>query len=109
MTPPTASTKAPIDIFFNVGSDLASSGNGKIEVSFSTTNQYSTASTGFSLSSSVTYICKIKNIVDSSDVPCSLAYSSSYPQFTLTIYSQINAVKNIYKSKFYLFYYTNLN
>jgi len=91
---PVVGTVAPIEIFFQVATAIASSGNGKIEVSLATSDQLGVASKGFTatvIACATTFICKIKKVSDSSDVPCSLVCGSS-PQFVLTVYSQIAAV-----------------
>lgn len=93
LAPPRVGDVAPLDIFFKVGATLGSSGNAKITVQIGS-NDHLENTGKWNLLTTPTYVCYLKKLADSTDVPCkaSLAVSSSSGTFTALIYGTITAV-----------------
>jgi len=91
LTYPKVNDVAPIEIFFSV---VATVSTAKIEVIMNYKNQLGVVNQGFVYDSTKKYICKIKKLADTTDVPCFLTCTTSSSSFfcTALAYSQITAV-----------------
>ena len=106
LTYPKIDEVAPIEIFFSVVANIA---NAKIEVLLGIQNQIGTISQGFLFESGRNYICKIKKLADSSDVPCLLTCDtvSSSMLCTALAYSQITLVIIFHFLQKHFFFFKN--
>ena len=88
LAPPRKGDVAPLDIFFNLGGAIGSSGSCLIVVKISTVDHLNTNS--WSLSTIPTYTCRLKNLATSADIPCQCSMTSNI--FTLTVFGTVAAV-----------------